>query len=325
MRAGLITRGAEAPSHGAGRVGCFAELGRRPRAGENVRMDEKKRPIIFVSCGQVTDEEKQLGRAIGELINSSTPFRAYFAENQVDFDGLTNHIFRNLHHAQGFVGVMHERGHVLGLDGEERVRASVWIEQELAIAAFLRHILQKPMHVALFKKREVALEGVREKLILNPIEFVAEAEVIEQLKNILPTWTPFETKPTYSVSYRYSRRVTKLEMRLHEYSLTFDVVNDGETRATDYRLEVDFPTAYLYDTDKATGYRKFVFDQAQFREGNRILYPGESREAFKIDYYVDDRNFNPTLLRRSVVHMVLYSGDQAPKHENIAMADLHEF
>jgi hypothetical protein len=57
--------------------------------------------MIFISCGQVTREEKDLGQAIRSLIEEITPFRGYFAENQMDLDGLTSQIFRNLHRCHG--------------------------------------------------------------------------------------------------------------------------------------------------------------------------------------------------------------------------------
>jgi len=49
--------------------------------------------LIFVSCGQLTEEEKQLGNAVKSLIDDTEGFEAYFAESVHDLSVLANHIF----------------------------------------------------------------------------------------------------------------------------------------------------------------------------------------------------------------------------------------
>jgi hypothetical protein len=46
------------------------------------------RPLIFVSCGQVTEEEKKLGAEVCKLIEELTPYEPYFAENQATLQGV---------------------------------------------------------------------------------------------------------------------------------------------------------------------------------------------------------------------------------------------
>jgi hypothetical protein len=281
-------------------------------------------PLIFISCGQVTKEEKQLGQAVRDLVEEITPFRGYFAENQMDLDGLTNHIFRNLKRCHGLIAVMHERGKVTGLNRRHWTRGSVWIEQEIAIAAFMTHVLQRPLRVALFTKPGIRLEGAREKLMLNAITFDIESEVLNQLREMLPTWTPIDEKPTYDMKYRYKWYATKTDPNLHEYRLVFYVKNSGSSRASDYRLEVNFPTAFLNDTEESSGHRSFFFSQDQFNGGRQIMYPDEEREAFRIDYYVDSRNWEPPMLKK-VVKIMLRSGDMPLKTEEISMHNLQDF
>jgi hypothetical protein len=278
------------------------------------------KPLIFISCGQVTAEEKQLGQAICDLVEEITPFSGYFAEDQTDLDALTNHIFRNLQRCHGLIAVMHERGTVIGLKGRRWTRGSLWIEQEIAIAAFIRHVLQRPLNVALFVKPRIELEGARDKLILNPITFEREPEVLDHLKELLPTWTPIDERPTYDVTYRYKRITTYADQNLHEYRLTFYVINGPFTRITDYRLEVMFPTAFLHDTEELGEYRRFL---DQF-DGDHTMYPGEEREAFRIDYYVDTRNWKAPLMNK-VVTVTLRSGDMPAKTEEIRMQSLQDF
>ncbi len=96
-------------------------------------------PTVFISCGQRTAEEKDLGQAIVAEVDRLPGVTPYFAEAVSSVDGLTNHIFRALDRAVGFVCVLHRQGEV-DLPSGRITRASVWIEQEIAIAAFLHHV-----------------------------------------------------------------------------------------------------------------------------------------------------------------------------------------
>jgi hypothetical protein len=68
---------------------------------------DQGRPIIFVSCGQTSDEEWALGATIVRIINEETSAQAYYAENQATFEGVSSHILSNLSRCSGFVGIMH--------------------------------------------------------------------------------------------------------------------------------------------------------------------------------------------------------------------------
>src|ERR1039457_6121581 len=48
--------------------------------------------LIFVSCGQLTAEEKRLGRHVQEAIASQEGFRAYFADSVQSLATLGNHV-----------------------------------------------------------------------------------------------------------------------------------------------------------------------------------------------------------------------------------------
>src|SRR5437868_1887070 len=112
-----------------------------------------EKPIIFISCGQFTQEEKLLGQSIRKLVDGSDVFRGYFAENQASFQGVTRNIFAQLDKCFGLVCVMHDRGTVSSPSGHSTVRASVWIEQEIAIAAFLTDVLNRDIKTRVYIKK----------------------------------------------------------------------------------------------------------------------------------------------------------------------------
>ena len=102
--------------------------------------------LVFVSCGQFTDEEIQLGKEIAKMVRQLTGYEGYFAENQNSLQGLSQHIFGALNRAAGLIAVMHHRGRVETPSGTH-IRGSVWVEQEIAIAAFLAHIQGRELPV----------------------------------------------------------------------------------------------------------------------------------------------------------------------------------
>src|ERR1700751_752808 len=91
---------------------------------------------IFISCGQYTPAEKQLGKQISELVPALTDCVPFFAEEVQDLNGLDANILRALRDCVGFITVLHPRGEIKRPNGSI-VRASVWIEQEIAIATYI--------------------------------------------------------------------------------------------------------------------------------------------------------------------------------------------
>ncbi len=83
---------------------------------------------------------------------------------------------------------MHPRGIVTFGGGREQVRASVWIEQEIAIAAFIAQVSGHPLRVAAYIHKDIAREGMREELQLNPVLFRQDEDVLVHLRQILPSW-----------------------------------------------------------------------------------------------------------------------------------------
>lgn len=182
-----------------------------------------ERRTIFVSCGQYTKEERELGKGVCELIDESTPFKGYFAQNQTTLQALSENVLRWLYESVGLVVIMHHRGKV---EGRDLIRASVWIEQEIAIATMMEQILHRPLRVALFIQRGIAIEGIRQQLQLNAVEFNTGDEVIARLREVLRTWT----EPLYVGDEEVEKLVHSVDLSIaaqsgNNFTFTIEVEN----------------------------------------------------------------------------------------------------
>lgn len=157
---------------------------------------ESDRPLVFVSCGQYADREKEIGRRIVALVEEHGQAVGYFAENQQSLSGLSTNILGALNRAAGMVVVMHKRGLVEFPGGERFHRGSVWIEQETAIAAFLQSI-GRNIPVAAYIEDGIKREGLRDLLHLNPLVFTSEDQIVQDFEEKLRTgaFTPGESPP----------------------------------------------------------------------------------------------------------------------------------
>src|SRR6202041_3565503 len=101
------------------------------------REEQPPRPLVFISCGQFTDQEKHLGESVRRLVEELTGCEGYFAQNQNTLDDLSHNIFGALNRAAGFIAIMHHRGQI-NRPSNSLIRGSVWVEEEVAIASFVQ-------------------------------------------------------------------------------------------------------------------------------------------------------------------------------------------
>jgi len=138
--------------------------------------------IVFISCGQSSNEERALGEKIYDLIKHQTPYKPYYADKQTSLKGLTDNIFNQLNKCVGLVAVLHKRNPIEEAADRNEYRTSVWIEQEIAIASFIEQVLGRPIGVFLYAEKGIKLEGVRKYIQLNStVEFIDEAEILDDL------------------------------------------------------------------------------------------------------------------------------------------------
>lgn len=173
--------------------------------GRNVRLSQlfiitnmnADKPFIFISCGQFSSREKSLGMQIKAKIEQLTSFDGYFAEDQRSVNGLVANILERLYNCSGFIAVMHPRGVVTDDAGATTVRASIWVEQEIAIAALVQQLVRKSQDefpVAAYVHQSIKREGIRTLLHLNPVSFEKDDLILEDLSQRLPGWVPERTK-----------------------------------------------------------------------------------------------------------------------------------
>jgi hypothetical protein len=292
------------------------------------------KPLIFVSCGQSTEAERRLGRNICELIRELRPdVEPYFADNQSTVEGLSNNILKALYKAAGFVCVMHHRGNIETPDKHIVTRGSVWVEQEIAITAFINHVLERSIPTFFYKEAGISLEGIRSVLLMNPrVEFTDDAQVLEDLKAALPA-APFNPYSDYDIAPLVSYRVTNAGRgEEHTYVMTADVKNVGNQRITHFLMHVFFPRAFL------NSHTTWAAEDKQYTTASHIcfaadprrapptgLYSGQTlRNPLTIDYFVNHQLFDDAAAMRSQIIVELFSGS-VQKRLELNIRDYQQF
>ena len=187
---------------------------------------------IFISCGQFTEAEKRLGRDIALLVKKVTGLEPFFAEEVQDLNGLDSNILNALRDCLAFITVLHPRGDITRPDKSVHVRASVWIEQEIAIATYIQRVEKRQLPIIAFKHVSVGREGIRDLLQLNPIEFRDEAEVLAALPSRLEKWKSL-TPSGIEIKLESSSQTRSEEGHVIR-RLEVIIVNDTNERITAY-------------------------------------------------------------------------------------------
>lgn len=204
------------------------------------------RKTIFISCGQFTDAERRLGKRIAEMVRELTDLEPFFAEEVQDLNGLDANILNALHNCVAFITVLHPRGEIKRPDALVVVRASVWIEQEIAIATYVQRIENRQLPIIAFKQKAVGREGIRDLLQLNPIEFTDENEVLAELPQRLAQWkslkpSGIEVQLASRIVGQYEDRHLMHVMRMLEINL----INKTNDRIENYEFEIRIPSGIL--------------------------------------------------------------------------------
>jgi hypothetical protein len=146
--------------------------------------------LVFISCGQVTEAEKKLGDDVCRLVRELTPFEPYFAQSQHSLEGLTKNILEGLARSVGLIAIMHPRGRVASPSGNEHIRASVWIEQEIAIAAFITQALKRQIQIATCIPHEHIQRGDERSASSQPVSIYTRRRGVRTPENDAPEMGP---------------------------------------------------------------------------------------------------------------------------------------
>ena len=145
----------------------------------------------------------------------------------------------------------HRRGEVsFAGNPPEYSRGSVWIEQEIGIAAFLRQMLGRDIQVIAFVEAGVKMEGIRELLHLNPREFRTNDEVLSRLEVELPSWEIVTSSSNVEILLEHKN--VQIQSDHHLYQLCISLQNSSSIVVKDWRVDLWMPTPVLLDTNYAT-------------------------------------------------------------------------
>lgn len=288
---------------------------------------EMSKPFIFVSCGQFTKAEKSLGTAIVKAVEAITGMTAFFAEDVHDLNGLNNNILGALRECAGLIVVLHPRGEITRPDGSSHVRASVWIEQEIAIAAYIQSGENRPLPVIAFAHESVGREGIRDLLHLNPIPFATETDVLAELPAQLKQWG---TLAPIGVQVELKSEKQGFQQDHPIRKLYLSVVNDTNARISKYDGALSVPTAILKHwttlyrgEDRQSGEpgrRVFRFSE---RDGNTVLLPHKTTLLYTIDYCLKcgvEAEGNEAIVTNATVQATLWIDNRTYQEEKTMMA-----
>jgi hypothetical protein len=118
----------------------------------------------------------------------------FFAEDAHDAADLNTSLFRELQNCDGFVAVMHKRGEVKYSDSPPHYRASVWIQQEIAILHYRSFLLGRPIPMRIYLESGIKPEGLTQFSMINPIKFEDTQTILRDLAKWLRGST-FEEPP----------------------------------------------------------------------------------------------------------------------------------
>jgi hypothetical protein len=163
--------------------------------------------LIFISCGQQTEEERSLGLQAKKVVDATPDFEAYFAQSVQSLDSLRDNIFEALSECSGAIIFIHNRGKALNLSGAEwGNRSSVWVNQEIAILAYRHYRETQNLPILAFKDERVKLEGAMTVFIVNPLPITEIKEMLEQIQ----TWLKENTFSSPCSQEKFSEKWAKI-------------------------------------------------------------------------------------------------------------------
>lgn len=197
----------------------------------------------------------------------------------------------------GFISVMHKRGDV-SFDNNSKIcfsRGSVWIEQEIAIAAFLVHAKEKEIKLFSFIEDGIEREGIRQNILLNPKVFDEDDEIINHLRLALPEWNDSINVVTGNALVELSYEKVNITQSEHIYNLVMKVRNTGSRAIKEWHIELSVPKDVLMvenyareiKNGKTKTHRLFGLNYKEY-EGETTFYEGDEKDVIRVRYHIND-------------------------------------
>ena len=282
------------------------------------------KPLVFISCGQYTEDEIDLGKEVEQFIRDESSFEPYFAENQNTLEGLVTNILSALGRTSAFIGIMHHRGTINTPSGDEVKRASIWVEQELAIASFIHHELDRQIEVALYLQPGISREGIRSQLRLNPVEFESSEDILSDLRDRIKTWNLFPSSTAPLIPrWNWNLRPGYTGER-HEYEFCVELYNNSPEMINIWQVDICFPSEFINLPDTSDSLVHITISDSDYTENDKRIWPNTSMHVHTQRYFVTESNWpdgpNPPNVRIKV------STAKAPFYEEeISMWDIQRF
>lgn len=204
--------------------------------------------LIFVSCGQQTSDEKKLGTSVKQLIDSTSEYKAYFAEYVQSLDGLSKNVFDGLRRCSGLISFLHERGFVKQGEEEWGYRSSAWVNQEIAILAYRKQFEGIEIPILIFKDERVRLEGAMTTLIVNPKPMKSESEILMEIDTWMNT-THFPLNSSVNDD-RFFSKWQKLSP--DSIKVLFALLDEGGTNVKETAIRICLREKYGFNKNDAS-------------------------------------------------------------------------
>jgi len=166
--------------------------------------------LIFVACGQLTPEEIELGEQIKNFLEKND-IVVFLAESANDLRDLNSHIFKNLNDCMGFIAILNKRHKLNGT-----YDTSVWINQEIAIAAYLRSQQGKEIPSLVLYEENAEKEGLIKYTIANPPTFKSNEEALLKIEK----WIK-------SQNFSYKKKLSEIDIDLSKAYKTMGYASGG--------------------------------------------------------------------------------------------------
>ncbi len=134
---------------------------------------------IFISCGQGSDEERQVAAQVKTWLNNNG-YNPYVAVETQSIQDVNTSIISNLKTSDYYIFIDFAREQIGTNNGNPIFRGSLFTNQELAIAYVLEF-----QEVLYLQQENVKLEGIGKYLLSNAIPFTSKIDVPSIVEDVI--------------------------------------------------------------------------------------------------------------------------------------------